>query len=153
MPDTRTIPEIVRDIASVRTTHAENLAAAREGSEDPHVLSRLATADHELTRFDDVCMRTSTHHLMSTGLRWNDELRHPMAGADVARVRMRDRVFFRGRDVTVLEATRMLASGPGTGPAIADWYGPRGIRLGDALGLEHPRRTPEKPQDAQASLF
>ena len=147
------MPDIVRNIASVRTTHAECLDAVRSGSIDPQVLSRLATSDHEISRFDDVCMRTSTHHLMSTGLRWNDELRHPMAGSDVARVRTRDQVLFRGREVTILEATRMLASGIGAGPAIADWTGPMGIRLGDVLGLEHPRRVPEKPQDAQASLF
>jgi hypothetical protein len=144
---------IVRDISSVWARHDEDLAAVRAGSEDPDVLTRLATSDHEIARFEDVCMRTNTHHLMSTGLRWNDELRHPMAGADVARVRTRDQVLFRGREVTILEATRMLASALGSGPAIADWTGPRGIRLGDALGLEHPRRVPEKPQDAQASLF
>lgn len=153
MPDPRDMSAIVRDIASLRTRHDEDLAAARTGSNDPDVLSRLATSDHEIARFDDVCMRTTTHHLMSTGLRWNDELRHPMAGSEVARVRTRDNVLFRGREVTILEATRMIASGLGAGPAIADWTGPRGIRLGDALGLEHPRRQPEKPQDAQASLF
>jgi hypothetical protein len=153
MRKARTLPEIVRGMAALRERHEASLAAAMSGTADAAGLDALAETDAELSRFEDMCVRTTTHHLMSSGLRWDDELRHPSAAGDVARVRLRDRVAFRGHEVTIMEATRMLTGGTGAGPAVADWTGPRGIRLGDALRLEHPARTPEIAQDAQASLF
>lgn len=153
MTEARTLPEIVRDMASLRDRHHASLEAVRSGSTDATVLDELAVTDAELVRFADMCTRGRTHHLMSTGLRWNDELRHPCASGDVARVRLGDTVLFRGEEMTISQATRALASGTGQGPALADWTGPRGIALGHALGIEHPARIPEIVQDMQTSLF
>jgi len=153
MREARTLPEIVRDMGAVRERHATSIATIASGTADGTTMEALAETDAEIARFEDMCSRTTTHHLMSTGLRWDEELRHPAAAGDVARVRLRDRVTFRGSEVTILEATRMLKGGPGQGPAMADWIGPRGIRLGDALRLEHPAPIREIVQDAQSSLF
>lgn len=153
MREARSLPEIVRDLSAIMDRHRSCLEAVASGSADASVLDGLATADGELSRFDDMCARTRRHHLMSTGLRWDEELRHPSAAGEVARVRLRDRVVFRGEEMTISEATRMLAARTGTGPSLADWTGPRGIRLGDALSLEHPARIPEIVQDVQTSLF
>ena len=76
--------------------------------------------------------------LMAAGLRWGDELVHPKAPGVAARVRLADLVEVDGEEMPLMAATRRFATaGPG-GPALADWHA-RGIRIGDAFGLEHPR--------------
>lgn len=157
----RALPAIAGDLPSLRERHAVLLAEAAGGSADGTKLAELATVDAEIASFEDACLRTSTVHLMAKGLRWGDELRHPALPGTVVRVRLRDRVEMDGREIGIAAATREVAEraraargSPGRGPAMADWTGPAGARLGTLLGLEHPARTSaEEVAEAQASLF
>jgi len=133
------LPDIARSIATIRERHALLLESAKTGAIDTRESAELASLDADLCAFDDMCRRTRTHNLMSTGLRWNDELRHPAAPGTPARVRISDTVEYDGVEMTIAEATTMVARAARRGVAIADWSC-GDIRLGSALGLEHPPR-------------
>lgn len=148
----RPLPEIVRDIEGIRREHEDGLALAASGAATDADRDALAVADAELCAFEDMCMRRTRHHLMSTGLNWGDQLRHPAAPGIVAYVRCSDLVECQGAEITIAAATSLVAKTAGKGVAIADWNHGR-IRLGDALGLEHPARTPEPVAPAQGSLL
>lgn len=106
----------------------------------------LAKLETELQSFASMCTGHAPHCLMSTGLLWDDEIRHPAAPGTAARVRLSDRVSIDGEDMSLSEATRRVAKAAGRGVAIADWAG-AGTRLGDALGLEHPARSAQAPAE------
>lgn len=149
----RSMPEIVRDITAIRERHSSSLAAAIDGSASRAELDALARADAEIVAFGDLCRRTRTHHLMSTGLRWGDQLRHPARPGHVALVRLADTVEIDGATMTIVEATRMVATESGKGAAVADWSC-GDIRLGRAHALEHPAPgTMADDVPAQASLL
>ena len=148
----RPLPEIVRDLDAVRREREDGLALVASGAATVADRNALATADAELCAFEDMCMRRTRHHLMSTGLNWGDQLRHPAAHGIVAHVRCADLVEYQGAEMTIEAATSLVARAAVKGVAIADWSHGR-IRLGDALGLEHPARTPEPVAPAQGSLL
>ena len=150
-PDVRPPPVIVRDLPAVRTAHEETLAQARSGTASRAVLTVLARAEAEIAVFDRSCIGHVPHCLMATGLVWDDVLRHPLAPGLEARVRLGDRVEVEGEEIGIAEATALVARRAGRGAAIADWHrGP--LRLGAALGLEHPPR-PVEASTAQYGLL
>lgn len=148
----RPLPEIVRDIEGIRREREDGLALVTSGAATDADRDALATADAELCAFEDMCMRRTRHHLMSTGLGWGDQLRHPAAPGMVAQVRCSDLVECQGAEMTIVTATSLVAKAAGKGVAIADWSHGR-IRLGDALGLEHPAREPVDDAPSQGSLL
>lgn len=148
----RPLPEIVRDLEGIRRDREDGLALVSTGAATSVDRDTLAIADAELCAFEDMCMRRTRHHLMSTGLEWGDQLRHPAAPGLVASVRCSDLVECQGSEITIAEATSLVARAAGRGVAIADWSHGR-IRLGDALGLEHPAREPVAEPASQGSLL
>lgn len=144
-PEPRPIPEIVRDHAAIAERLSTLSAKAREGTATRADLVELAVAETENDEFMRVCIGHRPHCLMATGLLWGDEIRHPAAPGIAVRVRMGDQVEMLGETVSILSATRRVAAEAGRGVSIADWEG-CGVRLGDALGLEHPPR--ERPVQA-----
>lgn len=141
-PSPRPLPDIVRDITSLRARRDELHAGALQRRwSDRGALAELALVETEVRLFDAMCTRTGPHVLMATGLLWGDELRHPLAEGVVALVRLADLVEVDGEEMTIAAATKRFASGMGRGPAIADWtHGTD--RLGFALGIEHPSAAP-----------
>lgn len=148
----RPLPEIVRDLDGIRREREDGLSLVSSGAATDADRASLAVADAELCAFEDMCMRRKRQHLMSTGLNWGDQLRHPAAPGVVALVRCSDLVECQGSEMTIAEATSLVARTAGKGVAIADWNHGR-IRLGDALGLEHPAREPVVETPSQGSLL
>lgn len=134
------LSDIARSIVATRERHTALMTRALAGGMSPEEQSEFASLDADLCAFEDMCRRTTTHNLMSTGLRWGDELRHPAAPSSPALVRTGDTVEYEGVGMTIAAATMTVAAKSGRGVAIADWTC-GSIRLGDALGLEHPPRT------------
>lgn len=144
-PEPRPIPDIVRNHAAITGRLSILSAKAREGKATRADLAELAAVETENEAFMRVCIGHRPHCLMATGLLWGDEIRHPAAPGLAARVRLGDQVEMLGETISILSATRRIAAEAGRGVAIADWEG-CGVRLGDALGLEHPPR--ERPIQA-----
>ena len=136
----RDMPAITRDIAGVRELHARSLKAARSGDAAKEVLTDLARTDAELCAFEDMCMRTSTMHLMSTGLAWGDQLRNPADPGTVVLVRTGDRVEMDGAEMGIREATGLLSKSLGRSVDVGLWSN-GSIILEEVLGLRHPART------------
>jgi hypothetical protein len=136
----RDMPAVTRDIAGVRNLHARSLEAARSGDASKEVLADLARSDAELCAFDDMCMRTRTMHLMSTGLDWGEQLRNPAHPGTVVLVRTGDRVEMDGAEMGIREATGRLSKSLGRGIDVGLWSN-GSIVLEEALGLRHPPRT------------
>lgn len=131
------VPDVARRHDTIVTRHAELIHMAKDERATRDELRELAELESALQRFRTACTRHARHCLMATGLIWGDELRNPVADGIVARVRLADRVVVDGAEMTIEAATRIVAKAAGRGAAIADWKG-AGIRLGDALSLEHP---------------
>lgn len=134
------MPEIVRDHAGITDRLATLSAKAEDGSASRSELVQLALAETENEAFLRMCIGHRPHCLMATGLVWGDEMRHPAAPGIAAKVRLGDQVEMLGRTMGITEATRHVATQAGRGASIADWEG-SGVRLGDALRLEHPPRS------------
>lgn len=145
-PEIRSLPDIAVNHAAIGSRHAELLASAVSGSSTRDERAELARLETELQAFAAMCTGHAPHCLMSTGLLWDDEIRHLAAPGIAARVRLSDRVEIDGETMSLTEATRRVATTAGRGVAIADWSG-AGTRLGDALGLEHPTRTTQPQAD------
>ncbi len=141
------------DTVSLRARLAELMAEAREVGASAEQADEIASMDERLRAFDDMCRRTTSTVLSSGGARWGDQLRHPASAGDAAIVRTGDQVLFRGREISLMEATRLLAPVTGKGLSISDWTGPRGFRYGDAFRTEHPKRATAEAEPAQTSLF
>jgi hypothetical protein len=138
----RPMPEVVRDLERLRGEHARLLAVAQAGTADVDDLDALASADAELAAFEAMCVRHGRHHLMATGLRWGDMLRHPLS-TSVALVRLSDRVEFEGEETTLAEATQRIASKSARGADMGLWTGPDGTSMAAALRTIHP--LPDQP--------
>lgn len=136
----RRLSDIARTIVATRERHATLTTKASSGDMSPDEGVEFASLDADLCAFEDMCRRTRTHNLMSTGLAWGAELRHPAAPSSPALVRSGDRVEYEGVAMTIASATSAVAAKAGRGVAIADWAC-GDVRLGDALGLEHPPRS------------
>jgi hypothetical protein len=141
------MPDIVRDHASITERLSTISAKAREGLASRSDLVLLAAAETENEAFMRICIGHRPHCLMSTGLLWGDEIRHPAAPGLAAKVRLGDQVEMLGETMSITTATGRVAAEAGRGVAVADWEG-CGVRLGDALGLEHPPRARAVQTDA-----
>lgn len=153
MNPTRPLPEIVRDLPRIKIRHAAILASAQEGVASSDDLVELSTLESDLQAFARMCIRTGPICLMQAGFVWNDELRHPALPGFAARVRLADHVDTDEGEMTISEATILVARRSGKGIALADWHA-RGIRIGQAFGLEPlsvDGRGPEPSEDGSAT--
>lgn len=113
------------------------VAASRPLTGDETIeIGTLETRHHA---FGLMCTRTAPLNPMALGYAWDERLEHSAAPHMAVRVRTGGLVEMDGETITLMNATRRVASVAKRGIALADWSGPTG-RLGGIAGLEHPPR-------------
>lgn len=134
------IGELVRTRAIDARRRSELLAKADGGvALDATERVEIAALETRDDAFTWLCTRWAPLNPLALGFGWDEEITHEAAPTLRARIREGGLVEMQGERMTLMQATRRVATAAGRGVALADWSG-GGMRLGDVAGMEHPPR-------------